>query len=102
MIALFRQREQLILMIPVEGTRSYVPEWKSGFYHVARGANVPVVLGFLDYGKKEAGFHSLFIPTGDYAADLKALKDIYSQFTPKHFDKYSLRDYDAKRADSGN
>ena len=102
MIGLFRQRERLILMIPVEGTRGYVAEWKSGFYHVARGANVPIVLGFLDYGKKEAGFHSLFLTTGDYAADLKALQDIYSQITPRHPEQYSLRNYGTTRSDSGN
>jgi 1-acyl-sn-glycerol-3-phosphate acyltransferase len=90
MIEMFRERENLILMIPVEGTRGYVAEWKSGFYHVARGAGVPIVLGFLDYAKKEAGFQGLFHPTGDYAADLKELQAIYRQFTPKHPEKYSL------------
>jgi 1-acyl-sn-glycerol-3-phosphate acyltransferase len=99
MVDMFTQREQLVLMIPVEGTRSYVRDWKSGFYHVARGANVPIVLGFLDYGKKVAGFHSLFYPTGDYAADLRTLQGIYRQFTPKHPDQYSLHD-GPERADS--
>lgn len=92
MIAMFRERDNLVLMIPVEGTRSYVKEWKSGFYHVARGANVPIVLGFLDYKKKEAGFHALFHPTGDYAADVRELQTIYRQFTPKHLTQYSLAD----------
>ena len=90
MIEMFRTQESLILMIPVEGTRSYVKEWKSGFYHVARGANVPIVLGFLDYKKKEAGFHALFQPTGDYAADLRQLQETYRQFTPKHAAQYHL------------
>lgn len=98
MVELFRERENLILMIPVEGTRSYVKEWKSGFYHVARGAGVPIVLGFLDYQKKEAGFHALFHPTGDYGADLKALQAIYRQFTPKHPNQYSLS-HDTSRPD---
>ncbi len=92
MIDMFRAQDQLVLMIPVEGTRSFVKEWKSGFYHVAHGAGVPVVLGFLDYAKKQAGFHSLFYPTGDYAHDLKILQDIYRQFTPRHPEQYSLRD----------
>lgn len=90
MIAMFRMQENLVLMIPVEGTRSYVKEWKSGFYHVARGAGVPIVLGFLDYKKKEAGFHALFQPTGDYAADVRQLQEIYRQFTPKHAAQYHL------------
>jgi 1-acyl-sn-glycerol-3-phosphate acyltransferase len=98
MIALFQRREHLILMIPVEGTRSYVKEWRSGFYHVAQGAKVPIVLGFLDYKKKEAGFHALFYPTGEYATDVQELQKIYRQFTPKHPTQYSLAD-DISRPD---
>ena len=66
MISMFEHRDELILLIPAEGTRSYVKEWKSGFYYTALGAKVPIALGFLDYGKKTAGFGELFYPTGDY------------------------------------
>ncbi|MBA4053759.1 MAG: glycerol acyltransferase, partial [Marivirga sp.] len=66
MINMFTENDRLILLIPVEGTRSYVKEWKSGFYHTAVGANVPIAMGYLDYGKKIAGFGDLFYPTGDY------------------------------------
>jgi 1-acyl-sn-glycerol-3-phosphate acyltransferase len=89
MIDMFRQRDRLILMIPVEGTRSYTAEWKSGFYHVAQGAGVPIVLGFLDYKKKEAGFHAVFEPTGQYADDVRHLRQEYRQFTPKYPEKYN-------------
>jgi len=98
MIQLFNSQEHLVLMIPVEGTRSYTQQWKSGFYHVATGAGVPVVLGFLDYKKKEAGFHSLFYPTGNYESDLAELQKIYRQFTPRHLEKYSLK-VDAPRSE---
>ena len=91
MINMFRERDELILMIPAEGTRSYVKEWKSGFYYTALGANVPIVLGYLDYGKKIAGFGDLFQPTGDYQKDLSQIQNFYRQFKARHPEKSSLR-----------
>lgn len=90
MIHKFQESKELILMIPAEGTRSYVKEWKSGFYHTAMGAGVPIVLGYLDYGKKIAGFGDLFYPTGDYQKDLIAIQNFYKKFTAKHPEKSSL------------
>lgn len=77
MVALFGRREELILLIPPEGTRSQVERWKSGFYYVAQGAGVPILLGFVDTSRKQLGFGPLFYPTGDYAADLVAIQEFY-------------------------
>lgn len=90
LIDMFRKSENLILMIPVEGTRSYVKEWKSGFYYTALGAGVPIALGYLDYGKRVAGFGELFYPTGNYARDLAVIQDFYRQFEARHPEKSSL------------
>lgn len=90
MIDMFSRKEKLILLIPVEGTRSYVKEWKSGFYYTALGAGVPIALGYLDYGRKVAGFGELFYPTGDYAADLRKIQDYYRQFRARYPEKSSL------------
>jgi 1-acyl-sn-glycerol-3-phosphate acyltransferase len=90
MIDMFTRYDQLILLIPVEGTRSYVKEWKSGFYHTAVGANVPIALGYLDYGKKVAGYGDLFYPTGDYQKDLAEIQNFYRQFTARYPEKSSL------------
>lgn len=90
MINMFANTTSLILLIPAEGTRSYVKEWKSGFYYTALGAKVPIVLGYLDYGRKNAGFGKLFYPTGDYQKDLAEIKDFYRQFTARHPEKSSL------------
>jgi 1-acyl-sn-glycerol-3-phosphate acyltransferase len=90
MIEMFTVRDELILMIPAEGTRSYVKEWKSGFYHTAIGAGVPIVMGYLDYGNKVAGFGDLFYPTGDYGRDLIEIQNFYRQFKAKHPEKSSL------------
>jgi 1-acyl-sn-glycerol-3-phosphate acyltransferase len=90
MISMFANSSSLILLIPAEGTRSYVKEWKSGFYYTALGAKVPIVLGYLDYGRKTAGFGTLFYPTGDYQKDLAEIKNFYRQFTARHPEKSSL------------
>jgi 1-acyl-sn-glycerol-3-phosphate acyltransferase len=61
----FEGRDELILVIAPEGTRARGEYWKSGFYHVARRAGVPIALSFLDYGNKTVGYGPLFWPSGD-------------------------------------
>ncbi len=84
--------EQIQLIIPAEGTRSYSKEWKSGFYHIANSAGVPIILGFLDFGKKEVGFLDVFMPTGDYEIDLIKIQKKYLGITPKYPELFSLKD----------
>lgn len=78
MVSEFNTRSYLVLAVPTEGTRSRVEYWKSGFYHIAMGAGVPIVPSYLDYGKKQAGFAQPLIPTGDVTADMQYLRDIYA------------------------
>jgi 1-acyl-sn-glycerol-3-phosphate acyltransferase len=87
---MFRNEKELMLMIPAEGTRSSVTKWKTGFYHVASGANVPVLLGFLDYENKIAGFGPLLYMTGDAAADAKKIKDFYRNIKGKHPENFDV------------
>ena len=89
-ITLFNQEKELMLMIPAEGTRSSVAKWKTGFYHVALGANVPVLLGYLDYEKKIAGFGPLLYMTGNPAADAKIIKDFYRNIKGKHPENFNV------------
>ncbi|MDR3482219.1 MAG: 1-acyl-sn-glycerol-3-phosphate acyltransferase [Burkholderiaceae bacterium] len=70
----------LQLVISPEGTRSKSRDWKTGFYYIALGAQVPIVLAYLDYEKKIGGLGPVFDPTGDIAADIAAIKAFYSQF----------------------
>ena len=49
MIAEFKKRDTFMLTIAPEGTRGKVREWKTGFYHIAVGAGVPLVCGLMDY-----------------------------------------------------
>ena len=65
-------------MVPPSGTRSSVTKWKTGFYYIADGAKVPIVLGYLDYKRKVGGLGPLFYTTGDYQKDIKEIKAFYS------------------------
>lgn len=88
MSAEFAERESMVLAIPPEGTRSAVREWKSGFYHIAVGANVPLVLSVLDYGTKTVRLAAVFYPSGDYEGDLPLIRAHYASAKGKIADKF--------------
>ena len=88
-IELFKTNDKLILIIPPEGTRKQVRYWKSGFYHIACGAKVPLVLGFIDFGRKVAGINRVFEPTGSFEADLPKIQAFYRGITGKNPDRTS-------------
>jgi len=84
MIEKFAASDRLVLVIPPEGTRGKITRWKTGFYHIAVGAKIPLALGFLDYKRKAAGIAKVFHPTGNFEADLAAIQAFYATVTPKH------------------
>ena len=84
--------EPLQLIVPPEGTRSKTRQWKTGFYHIARSADVPIVMAFMDYSTKRSGLGPLFEPTGDVEADLAAIKAFYKPFKGKNADQFESED----------
>jgi 1-acyl-sn-glycerol-3-phosphate acyltransferase len=84
MVERFRTSERLWLGIEPEGTRKAVVKWKSGFWHIAREAGVPILPGYFDYPRKVIGLGPLFRPTGDTDADIGALRAFYEPFRGKH------------------
>lgn len=74
----YQENPQLVVLIPPEGTRSKVREWRTGFYHIANNANVPILMGYIDAERKEAGLADFFYPTGDVEADIKAIRAFYA------------------------
>jgi 1-acyl-sn-glycerol-3-phosphate acyltransferase len=79
----FHQSERLILAVPPEATRKKSTSWKTGFYHIARRAGVPIVLGYVDYRRKVAGLGPAFTPTGDIEADFRVFEKFYAGVTPR-------------------
>lgn len=88
-IQLLKEQNELVILIPAEGTRKRVENWKQGFYHIAVNAQVPISLGYLDYKKKEAGVADVFLPTGKLEADLMHIQNIYKHITGKHPENYN-------------
>lgn len=79
----------MLLMVPASGTRSYQDFWKSGFYHIAREAQVPIILGYLDFSRKHAGLGTPLTPSGDLEADMDVIRAFYADRHGKHSDKKS-------------
>lgn len=78
----FNSRDAFAIGVAPEGTRRWSAGWKTGFYYIALQAKVPVVLGYIDYAKKEGGIlPEVLIPSGDIEADFERLRGIYSKFT---------------------
>ena len=73
-----------MIMIAPDGTRKYVEKWKSGFYYIARRAEVPVILGYLDYKKKHAGVGPVYYPGEDLKAEMEKIQSFYRNVTAKH------------------
>ncbi len=73
-------RPPLLLIVPPEGTRSEVKQWKTGFYYIAMGAGVPIVMAYMDHPTKVCGVGETFQPSGDIEADMAAIRGYYSGF----------------------
>ena len=89
-VEMFRNSEKLILTIPPEGTRSKVSHWKTGFYYIALGAEVPIAMAFIDYKRKASGVGPTLYPTGDIEADMEIIRNFYINVTAKYPDKAGL------------
>jgi 1-acyl-sn-glycerol-3-phosphate acyltransferase len=80
--------EPLQLIVPPEGTRSKTKQWKTGFYHIAQRAQVPIVMAFMDYESKRSGLGPLFEPTGDIETDMARIKAFYKPFKGKNAEQF--------------
>jgi len=86
--AIMKASGPLQLIVPPEGTRSGTRYWKTGFYYIAAGAGVPIVMAYLDYDKKVGGLGPVFQTTGDIAADMLAIKAFYAGVKGKNADQF--------------
>lgn len=74
----FERRERLVLALAPEGTRKRVERWRTGFYHIAHAARVPIVPVALNFGEKEIQIGPMFTTTGDVDADIRALQQRFA------------------------
>lgn len=89
-VEMFRTRRQLTIAITPEGTRSRNDRWHTGFLHIARQADVPIILGVLDYDKKLISLTEVFYPSGDVDADMAAVKEYYKDAIGRYPDKFAI------------
>jgi 1-acyl-sn-glycerol-3-phosphate acyltransferase len=83
----FRQREELIIAIAPEGSRGKTSHWRTGFYYIALGADVPIALGFIDYPSRVIGIGPSLLPSGDIQADFSKIKAFYDGKTGRYPEK---------------
>lgn len=83
----FHESEKLVVAIAAAGTRKKSEFWKSGFYWIAHEAQIPILCGYLDYKKKEAGLGFSFLPSGDIHKDMSRIREFYKNITGKHPEK---------------
>lgn len=82
---LFEEHDELIILFTPEGTRKRAEKWKRGFYFASEAANVPIVLGYVDYPSKTGGIHpEVFEKSGNMEADIERVKSFYKQYRGLH------------------
>ena len=80
--AAYAARDEMAVVVAPEGTRANVSEWKTGFYMIARAAQVPISFGYLNYQRKVGGIGGSIHPTGDYVSDMDEILQYYSDHVP--------------------
>ena len=78
LVSAFGSSDELWLAMSPEGTRAQTDHWKSGFYHIAREARVPLLLAFIDARARECGLGELLELSGDVERDMDRLRAFYS------------------------
>lgn len=89
-IKIINDADEMVIVIPAEGTRKLVKKWKLGFYYIALGAGVPIVMSYLDYQKKVGGIGPILYPTGNLEEDMQKMRDFYKDIVPRHPENISL------------
>lgn len=83
-ISAINDASNIVMAVSPEGTRKKVHYWRTGFYHIAQGAKVPILTGFLDYRNKRAGIGPAIIPTGDLKSDFEKIQAFYDPIAGKY------------------
>jgi len=84
-VSWFDRHETFAIGVAPEGTRKLTAGWRTGFYYIALQAKVPIVLGYIDYAKKEGGIlPEVLIPTGDIDRDFETLQRLYGPLAARH------------------
>ncbi|MBU1492527.1 MAG: 1-acyl-sn-glycerol-3-phosphate acyltransferase [Actinobacteria bacterium] len=89
-VRMFEENDRMRIGIAPEAGLSPVTTWRTGFYHIANGAQVPLLLAYVDYGRRIVGADTWFVPTGDMAADFARLGEFYGGKRPRYPERFAL------------
>ena len=92
----FARTDRMALVIAAEGSRSSDGEWRSGFYHIAQAANVPIVIAWVSWPTRRLGFSEPIWPSGNYAEDLAKIAAYLRSKRPE-LDRYTVLEAQAER-----
>ena len=93
-IEIAKERKTFHLAITPEGTRKANPEWKRGFYYIAKCANIPILLAGIDFATKTITIDKEFHPTDDIEKDMREIKRYFKDFKGKIPENFSIGDID--------
>ena len=99
LVTKYKEHSRINLVIPPAGTRDHTDHWKSGFYHLAMAASVPIICGYLDYPSREAGLSKPFKLTGKIDLDMEIIRHFYKNKVGLYPEKTShirLREEDSR------
>ena len=85
------------MAITPEGTRKANPNWKKGFYYIAQGASLPIILVAIDYEKKCITAEKVIHPSGDIEKDMREIKLYYKDFKGKHPELFTIGNSSSKK-----
>lgn len=86
----YRTHDRFMLALAPEGSRKKVVPWKAGFYHIACGADVPILLVVLDRRNKLLRFGPTITPSGDFEADMEMIRPVYAEFVEQYPDRFGI------------
>lgn len=89
-VEMFRANKTFQVAVTPEGTRKANPNWKKGFYYIAKDAKVPIVLAGMDYGKKLMVFGKIIIPSDNLQQDMLEIKRFYEGYQAKNPEGFNL------------
>lgn len=90
LVDIYEASDNLHIVLSPEGKRAKTDHWKKGFYYIANGAQIPIMVGFMDYKKKECGFKDVIYNTDDMGETIREIGRLYKGVGAKHPEKFIL------------
>jgi len=90
-VDLLKDADELHIVVSPEGWIKRIPDWNKGFYHMAKKANVPIVVSYLDYEKKEMGVKEVIYNIDDFNSVMKQINSIYKDVKGRNPERFALQ-----------